>query len=274
VGEPVWQDEMALAITHVPSPRLAACELTFVARSAIDYDRAMRQHADYCCALGDCGATVRSFDVNADLADCVFVEDTFVVLDEVAIRCSLGAPSRRPEAAGIEPELARLRPIERVELPATLEGGDVLRIDRTLLVGLSSRTNAAGVETLARIAGRYGYDVRAVPVHGCLHLKTACTALPDGRLLVNPAWVDAGALRDFEQIDIPPTEPWGGNIVCLGNKVIAAAENVQTVKMIRDRDIDVRTVELDEFAKAEGGVTCLSILLRDDDDRNTMGCRI
>jgi dimethylargininase len=254
-----------LAITHTPSPRMADCQLTFVARSAIDYARAVRQHADYCRALGDCGATVRTLDVNADMPDCVFVEDTFVVLDEVAIECRLGVPSRREEAAGIEPELGRFRPIKKAELPATLEGGDVLRIDRTLLVGLSSRTNAAGVETLARIGAHYGYDVRAVPVHGCLHLKTACTALPDGRLLINPAWLDAGVLRDFAHVCIPAAEPWGANVVCLGSRVIAAAENVRSVDLIRRMGFDVCTVELDEFAKAEGGVTCLSILLRNDD---------
>ena len=246
---------------------MADCQLTFVARSAIDYERAMRQHADYCRALSDCGATVRTLDVNAALPDCVFVEDTFVVLDEVAIRCNLGAPSRRAEVAGIEPELTRLRPIERVEFPATLEGGDVLRIGRTLLVGLSSRTNAAGVETLARIGTGFGYNVRAIPVRGCLHLKTACTALPDGRLLVNLVWLDINSLRDFEQVCVPDAEPWGANIVCLANSVIAAAENVQTVDLVRNLGFDVRTVELDEFAKAEGGVTCLSMLLRDDSDR-------
>jgi dimethylargininase len=246
---------------------MADCQLTFVARSAIDYDRAVQQHAGYCRALGECGATVRTLDVNADLADCVFIEDTFVVLDEVALMCNLGAPSRREEAAGIEPVMARLRPIERVAHPATLEGGDVLRIDRTLLVGLSSRTNAAGVETLARIGNQYGYNVRAIPVHGCLHLKTACTALPDGKLLINPAWLDAGSLHDFEHVFVPTAEPWGANIVCLRNHVIAAAENVRSVELIRDLGFDVRTVDLDEFAKAEGGVTCLSILLTDDDDR-------
>ena len=255
-----------LAITHAPSRRMADCQLTFVARSTIDYGRAMRQHADYCRALGDCGARVLTLDVNADLPDCVFVEDTAVVLDEVAILCRLGAPSRREEAAGIEPELARFRAITRVDLPATLEGGDVLRVDRTLLVGLSSRTNAAGVETLARIAGPYGYTVRAVTVHGCLHLKTACTALPDNRLLVNPAWLDRASVRDFAQICVPVAEPWGANAVCLGSQIIAAADNVQTANLIRGLGFEVRTVELDEFAKAEGGVTCLSILLRDDDD--------
>lgn len=246
---------------------MADCQLTFVARSAIDYERAVRQHAEYCRALGDCGVSVATLDVNADLPDCVFVEDTAVVLDEVALVCRLGAPSRRAETAGIEPELARFRPVERVEYPATLEGGDVLRVDRTLLVGISSRTNAAGVEALARISGRFGYNVCAVPVHQSLHLKTACTALPDNRLLVNPSWLDVGVLRDFAQVCVPAAEPWGANIVCLGSHVIAAAENVQTADLICGFGFDVRTVELDEFAKAEGGVTCLSILVSDEDDR-------
>ena len=249
-----------LAITHTPSPRLTDCQLTFVARTAIDYDRAVRQHADYCRVLGECGASVSTLNVNADLPDSVFVEDTAVVLDEVAIMCQLGASSRRAETAGIEPELARYRPIEQIEFPATLEGGDVLRVGRTLLVGLSSRTNTAGVESLARIAGHYGYDVRAVPVHGCLHLKTACTALPDDRLLLNPAWIDMGFVRDFAHVCVPVAEPWGGNIACLNNRVIVAAENVQTAELIHKSGFEVRTVELDEFAKAEGGVTCLSIL--------------
>lgn len=213
--------------------------------------------------LEDCGVRVRTLDVNTALPDGVFVEDTAVVLDEVAIMCPLGTPSRQGEAAGIEPELARYRPIVPVEPPATLEGGDVLRIGRTLLVGLSSRTNAAGVEELARIGGRHGYHVRAVPVHGCLHLKTACTALPDHRLIVNPAWIEMAALKDFGQIPIPPAEPWGANVVCLGNAVVAAAENVQTTALIRELGFDVRSVALDEFAKAEGGATCLSLLLRD-----------
>ena len=114
---------------------------------------------------------------------------------------------------------------------------------------------------MARIGSHLGYDVRAVPVHGSLHLKTACTALPDGRLLVNPAWIDVADWRDFAQVRVPAAEPWGANIVCLHDHVIAAAANVETAAVIRDLGFDVRTVELDEFAKAEGGATCLSILL-------------
>ncbi len=252
-----------LAFTRFPSPRMTDCQLTFVARSAIDFPRALAEHAEYRQALADCGAHVQTLDADLDLPDCVFIEDTAVVLDEVAIVCRLGTDSRRGEAAAIELALRQCREIERVEAPATLEGGDVLRVGRTLLVGLSSRTNAAGVERLADVAGRYGYTVRAVPVTGSLHFKTACTALPDGRLLVNPAWIDRAPLHDFEQIAVPDDEPWGANVACLVERVIAAASNRQTVDLIRSLGFDVRPVELGEFAKAEGGVTCLSILLHE-----------
>lgn len=253
-----------LALTRLPSPRMADCQLTFVARSAIDFPRAVAQHAEYRQALADCGAHVLALDANLDLPDCVFLEDTAIVLDEVAIVCRLGAESRRGEAAAIESVLRQYREIERVESPATLEGGDVLRIGRTLLVGLSSRTNAAGVARLADISGRYGYTVCAVPVTGSLHFKTACTALPDGRLLVNPAWIDRAPLCGFEQIAVPESEPWGANMACLAQRVIAAAFNRQTVDLIRSLGFVVHAVDLGEFAKAEGGVTCLSILLHEN----------
>jgi dimethylargininase len=249
------------ALTRRPSPRMADCQLTFVDRSAIDYQRALAEHAQYRQALAECGAQVETLEAELDLPDCVFVEDTAVVLDEVAILCRLGAESRRGEATAVERALRRHRDVECIEPPATLEGGDVLRVGRTLLVGLSSRTIAAGVEQLAEIAGRRGYSVRAIPVTGCLHFKTACTALPDGRLLVNPAWIDAATLNDIEQVVVPETEPWGANVACLNGLVVAAAANRNTNDLIHGLGFDVRPVELGEFAKAEGGVTCLSILL-------------
>src|SRR5690242_239343 len=146
-----------LALTHVPSPNLEQCQRTYVAPAPIDCARAARQHEAYCRMLRECGADVRTLDVNRDLPDSVFIEDTAVVLDEVAVLASMGAPSRRAEPAGVEPELRKYRPVERVEWPATVEGGDVLRVGRRLLVGLSSRTNAEGVEALRAVAGRFGY---------------------------------------------------------------------------------------------------------------------
>jgi dimethylargininase len=250
-----------LALTHLPSPKMADCLLTFVARSAIDYGRALEQHAGYCRMLRECGLEVRTLEVNRELPDCTFVEDLAVVLDEVTIVARPASAARRDETPGIEAELRRYRALEHVAAPATLEGGDVLRVGRTLLVGLSSRTSAAGAAALAAEIARYGYRVRTVSVRDCLHLKTACTALPDGRLLVNPAWLEVEALNGFGLVTVPEAEPWGANVVCLNNCVCAAAEHVQTADLVRRLGFDVHAVELDEFAKAEGGVTCLSLLV-------------
>jgi dimethylargininase len=245
---------------------MAECQLTFVERSAIDFPRAVRQHAEYCQALRKIGAEVHTLAASDELADCVFIEDTAIVLDEAALLCRPGVESRRDETALVAAELGRYRRIERASAPATIEGGDVLAVGRTLLVGLSSRTNAAGVDALANFAGPLGYTVRAVPVRGSLHLKTACTALPDGRLLVNRNWLDLSGLGDFKYIDVPVAEPWGANVIVATGSVITAAAHVQTAALIRSLGCHVHTVEIDEFAKAEGGATCLSLLFAVPDE--------
>jgi dimethylargininase len=250
-----------LALTHVPSPRMDLAQRTHVPPAAIDYERAVRQHAEYCRMLQRCGVAVHTLDVNRDLPDCVFVEDTAVVLDEVAVLAWMGAPSRRAEPAGIEPELRKYRAVCRIEAPATLEGGDVLQVGRTLLVGLSARTNKAGVSALEQIVRRHGYSVVPLAVRNCLHLKTACTALPDQSLLVNPAWLDKQGLQGFELIPIPDTEPWAANTLPIGERVCVAAAHGHTAELIRRRGFAVETIDLSEFAKAEGGITCSSILL-------------
>ncbi|MFN0020601.1 MAG: dimethylarginine dimethylaminohydrolase family protein [Pirellulaceae bacterium] len=252
-----------IALTHKPSPNMQACERTFVSEVHINVGLAAQQHQAYCAALSDCGAEVTVLDVNWNMPDGAFIEDTAVVLDEVAILCSMGAASRQREPAGIEKVLREFRPIERIELPATLEGGDVLRIGRRLLVGQSSRSNAAGIAAVQQIAGRFGYQVTPIPVQGSLHLKTACTALPDGRLLINPAWIDERTLTDFDLIPIPEAEPWGANVCLVGQSVILPAAHVQTAKLISRLGFASKPVEISEFSKAEGGVTCLSLLLNE-----------
>jgi dimethylargininase len=250
-----------LALTHVPSPNMQQCQRTYVAATPIDLSRAARQHEAYCRMLHECGAQVRTLDVNHELPDCVFIEDTAIVLDEVAVLTSMGAPSRRAEPVGIEPELRKYRKVERIELPATIEGGDVLRVGRTLLVGLSSRTNAAGVQALEAVVRRFGYRVVSVPVRQCLHLKSACTALPNGRLLANPDWLDAEALQGFELVHVPQAEPDAANAALVGANVCMPAAHPQTADLVRRLGFAVQTVDLSEFAKAEGCVTCLSLLL-------------
>lgn len=252
-----------LALTHVPSPNLPRCQLTYVAAAPIDFARAAAQHRAYCQVLRDCGATdVRALDVNRDEPDGVFLEDTAVVLDEVAVIASMGTPARRAEVIGVEPELRKYREVRRVEPPATLEGGDVLRVGRRLLVGLSSRTNAAGIKAIEEIVRPFGYAVEAVPVRGCLHLKTACTALDERTLLVNPAWIDVNDLpAGSRHVTVADEEPWAANVLPFGGSILLAAGHDRTADVIRRLGFDPRTADISEFAKAEGGVTCLSILI-------------
>jgi dimethylargininase len=251
---------MFLAITNKPSPLLAQCELTHLERTSIDYAVALRQHEGYQAMLRSAGASVHALDVNQDHPDGVFIEDTAIVLDEVAVLLSMGAESRRGEPEGIEPTLRAYRPVERVTLPATIDGGDVVRVGRTLLVGLSSRTNAAGIEALRGLVVRHGYRVIPVPVTGCLHLKSACTALPDGRLLVNRAWFETTAAKGFEMVPVPPDEPTAADVALVGDAVCMAAEHPRTAELVTSLGFTVRTTPLSEFAKAEGAVTCLSLI--------------
>lgn len=249
-----------IAITNAPSPLLEQCELTHLERTTIDYAVALKQHEGYQAMLRACGAEVHALEVNGNHADSVFIEDTAIVLDEIAVLTSMGTASRRGEPAGIEPALRQYRPIERIAPPATIEGGDVVRVGRALLVGRSSRTNAAGAAALERIVQRYGYRVVPVPVTGCLHLKSACTALPDGRLLVNPAWIDLRALVGFETVPVPAEELSAADVALVGDVVCMAAEHPRTARLVESLGFTVRTTPLSEFAKAEGAVTCLSLI--------------
>ena len=248
-----------IAITHLPSPEMGQCQLTHLERVPINSALASRQHEDYRAALATCGAIVVVLDTNLAHPDCVFVEDTAIVLDEVAIVTPMGTAARAAEPAGIEPELRKHRKIVRIERPASLEGGDVLRLGRTLYVGCSGRTNMAGVVALQQAVERFGYRVVPTSVTGCLHLKTAATALPDDSLLVNPDWLSHDAFLGIERINV--VEPWSANVVRIGTNVIASAAYPRTIELLRERGITVQTVNLSEFAKAEGAVTCLSLLI-------------
>lgn len=253
-----------LAITHVPSPLMGDALRTFIDVQPIDLALAARQHEAYRAMLERAGARVVVLHANVAHADAVFVEDTAVVLDEVAILTAMGAPSRRPEPAGIEPELRQHRAeVVRIEAPATIEGGDVLRVGKTLFVGATARTNAAGMDALEGVLRRFGYVLRRVRIDGCLHLKTACTALPDGRLLVSPGWVDERDLEGFGIVHVADDEPDAANVALVNDRVLAAAHHPRTLARLRGLGFDVDAVDLSEFAKAEGCVTCLSILVEE-----------
>jgi len=251
-----------IAITHVPSPQLEKGERTYIETTPISYARAVEQHARYREVLRECGAEVILLDANRDLPDAVFVEDTAIVLDEVAVITPMGVGSRRAEPPAIEAALRAYRPIKRVMLPATLEGGDVTRVGRTLLVGRSSRTNDEGIDALRSITEPYGYETFGVRLRDCLHLKTACTAPPDDRLLINPAWLHVEDLRGLPTIDVPIEEPWAADILSIGRTVCMGTAFPRTAALVETLGFSVQRIDLSEFAKAEGGVTCLSLIFQ------------
>jgi len=201
-----------VALTRAVSPAMARCELTHLAREPIDVARARAQHARYAQALADLGCAVAEVSPAPDLPDSVFVEDTALVLDEIAIVTRPGAPSRRPEVEDVHAALARYRPVIRIKAPGTMDGGDLLRVGRTIFVGRSRRTNDDGISQLSAIAAPHSYDVRPVEVSGCLHLKSAATAIGDAMLLVNRSWISAASLAPFEVVDVDPSEPKAANL--------------------------------------------------------------
>lgn len=250
------------AVTRGVPRSLARCELTFLEREPIDVDRAVAQHADYTALLRDLGLEVLEIPADPAFPDCCFVEDVAVVLDRLAVLARPGAPSRRGEIPSVEDVLARFRPLARIEAPATLEGGDVLEVASTLFVGSSPRSNAAGRERLRELAEPLGYRVIEVPVTGCLHLKSAVTALDEGRVLANPAWIDVTPLRGLEVIPVASEEPGAANVLRVNDAIVAHPGFPRTLDRIAALGLDVRPLEVSEFFKAEAALTCKSLLFQ------------
>ena len=253
---------MRIAITRQVSDSIAQCELTHLAREPIDLELARQQHEAYEHQLAALGCEVRRLPEAHDLPDAVFVEDIAVVVDELAILARSGAASRRPETATLEPVLGGLRPLARIAAPGTLDGGDVLQLGRTLHVGLSCRTNAAGVEQLSRLVAPHGYTVRPIPIDKCLHLKSAATEVGDDLVLIQPRWVDPRSFHGLGLIEVDVDEPLAANALRIGECVLLPSTSPRTRERLEARGIAVRSVDLSELAKAEGSVTCCSLILK------------
>ena len=223
--------------------------------------RAVTQHAAYEQALAALGCTVQRLPPAPDLPDSVFVEDTAIVCDEVAIIARPGAASRRAEVDIVAAALAAHRPLARIDAPGTLDGGDVLRVGRRIYVGVSSRTNAEGVRQLREILTPLGYAVRDVAVSGCLHLKTGVTEVARDTVLLNPDWVDPALFEGLQCIAVDPSEAFAANALLAGDVLLCASAHPLTRRRIEDHGIEARTVDADELAKAEAGLTCCSILI-------------
>ena len=252
---------MITAITRAPSATMDRCELTFLSREPIDIERARAQHAAYREALTAAGADVVVLPALDDLPDSVFVEDTAIVLETVAIMSTMGAESRRRETAAIAPVLRRYRTVQTLVEPATLDGGDVMRVGSTLYVGQTARTNRAAVEQLTKILGPAGYRVVGVPLTKCLHLKSACTALGPREVLINPNWVPAELFDGLTVVTVDPQEPFGANAVRIGNAAIMPSSAPCTRLRVKGVGYATVAVDLSEFEKAEAAATCLSIIL-------------
>lgn len=251
---------MRYAITREVSPSLADCELTHVEREPIDIGRARAQHAGLRGLLVELGCTVIHLPAAPALPDSVFVEDTAVVFDDLAVIARPGVASRRPETSLITDVLRCFRRTAAIEAPGRLEGGDVLCLDKRVFVGLSSRTNESGVAQLRDILAPLGHEVRAVRVAGCLHLKSGVTAVADETLLMNPAWMEPSSFPDCRTIAVNPAEPRAGNALRIGDTVLTATEHPRTRTRLLDHGIACRSVDANELAKAEGGLTCCSIV--------------
>lgn len=227
-----------LAITRAVPPSISQCELTHLARQPIDYARAVAQHDEYEAALRDLGCQVHRLPDAPDLPDSVFVEDTAVVLDDVAVIARPGAESRRPEVDAMAAALRAHRPLVFIEPPGTLDGGDVLVTAGKVFVGISGRTNGEGVRQLSAALAPRGIEVVAVPVNGCLHLKSAVTAVwappvrGRGVLIVNPQWVDTGYFQEFDLIEVDPSEPAAANVLRVGFSLICAEEHPKTRRLL------------------------------------------
>jgi dimethylargininase len=254
---------MSIAITRDVSPSLSACELSYVPRTGIDVELAAAQHRAYQDTLKALGCRVIALPAEADLPDSVFVEDVAIVLDEVAIMTRPGAESRRAEGASVADVLLRFRPLLNIEAPGTLDGGDVLRIGRTLYVGQSKRSNAAGIEQLRILLADYGYSVRGVPIVGCLHLKSSVTQVADDTVLLQPEWVDRGIFSDYRIIEIDPAEEHAANALRVGEGVLYPSCFPRTQQRLADAGIQVSAVNVSELQKAEGAVTCCSLVFRE-----------
>jgi len=256
---------MLTAITRAVSPAIVNCELSFIDRKPIDLTKAREQHHAYEKLLGKLGARVISLPAEPGLPDSMFVEDPAIVLDELAVILPLGTATRRREAPSVAQALAKFRKLEYVSLPGTLESGDVLRIGGKLFVGLTRRSNAEGIRQLAAILAPHNYEVIAVPVSGCLHLKSAVTHLGGNTLLANRAWFDTTPLAGYEWIDVDPAEPHAANALALADTIIFPASFPRTRAHIETHGFHVTSIDISELQKAESGLTCSSLLFANSD---------
>lgn len=256
---------MTVAITRDISPRFNECEITHIDRTPIDLDVARSQHREYVDALKQLGCTVVELTAEADLPDSVFVEDTAFILPEAAVITRPGADSRKAETESIVRVLSHHKKLIHVSAPATVDGGDVLVLGKKIFIGLSTRSNPAALQQLQGLLGPLGYTVQGAEMTDCLHLKTAVTQVSESLLLINPAWVSRDYFQGFELIEVDETEPFAANCLPVNGSIIYPTSFPKTQAKLEAHGFQMKLVQVDELAKAEGAVTCCSLILPADD---------
>jgi dimethylargininase len=249
-----------VAITRAISAAIGQCELTHLHRQPIDLGKARAQHDAYAQRLHEAGCAVVRLSADDTLPDSVFVEDVALVFDEVAVITRPGALSRRAETTVVADALSAYRTVRQIDPPATMDGGDVLVVHKRVFVGESQRTSRSAIAQLAQILRPWGYVVETVRVTGCLHLKSAVTVLSDEALVINRAWVPAVQFQPHRLVDVDPTEPFGANALRIVGSVIYPSTYPRTRARLEALGVHVVEVDVSELIKAEGGVTCCSLV--------------
>lgn len=257
------------AITRGVSRSITACELTYRSREHIDYGKAAFQLQLYCQLLRKWGVDLMTMPANETYPDGCFVQDTAIILDEVCVMASMGAEARRGEVSEVERMVSRFRRIQRIFPPATLDGGDVVQIGKRLFVGLSSRTNARGIAALGQIVESFGYTVVPVRVNGGLHLTTGCGIVNEETVLLNPRWLDASPFIGLRQLHVPEEEPWAANTIRIDQNLCLERGAPRTMDLVQCYVRTIETLDISEFRKAEGSLSCLSIIFREPYKVNT-----
>ncbi len=249
-----------VALVRPPSPALQQGERSHIEREPIDFALAQQQHARYVQALTDAGARIVEVPVAPELPDSVFIEDTALVLGSLAVIARSGAESRRPEATAVAAVLSNYCELAYPPPQVHFDGGDILTIGHRIYVGRSKRTNEAAIDYLTTLLRPRDYEIVPVAVSGCLHLKSGVTSLGQETVLINPHWIPRDLFAPYAQVEVDPQEQ-GASALHVGQHLLMSSSYPRTAKLVESRGFTPRLLDLSEFHRAEGGLTCMSILL-------------
>ncbi len=228
--------------------------------AVIDVDLARRQHADYCAALENAGLELIRLEADERYPDGCFVEDTTVVAGDLAVMLPIGAPSRVGEEVEVEKTLRRYKIVEEIKPPASMDGGDILKIEKRLYIGLSQRTNRRAISELGKLISPQGYEAIPVPLEKVLHLKSAVSYLGEQHVVVSPGSFDDRVLSEYNKITVPDDEAYSANCLAVNGVVLVSKGFPRTKSRIESAGFETVELDMSEFRKGWGSLTCLSII--------------